>query len=252
MDPWMRFRAATRARIGLGRAGDALPTRALLEFTLAHARARDAVHGEADFAAVAAGLQPLETVVVQSRAADRVTYLRRPDLGRRLREADRAVLVAGDYDAVFVVADGLSADAIDAHAVQMVQAAMGRLAGWRLAPVVLARQARVALGDEIAAALRAQFCVLLVGERPGLTVQDSLGIYLTYAPAVGCKDAQRNCISNIHSDGLGYAAAADKLVWLMNRARALGMTGVGLKEDAGVAVGQGLPGQAVAAPYPGA
>jgi ethanolamine ammonia-lyase small subunit len=236
MDPWLRFRAATRARIGLGRAGDSLPTSALLGFTLAHARARDAVHGEANFAAVAAGLRPVETVLVQSQAADRVTYLRRPDLGRRLRGADFSVLAAGDYDAVFVVADGLSADAIDTHAVKMVQAAMGRLAGWRLAPVVLARQARVALGDEIGAALGAQFCVLLVGERPGLTVQDSLGIYLTYAPRPGCRDAQRNCISNIHADGLGYDAAAAKLAWLMDRARSLGMTGVGLKEDAGVAL----------------
>jgi ethanolamine ammonia-lyase small subunit len=246
MDPWLRFRAATRARIGLGRAGDSLPTSALLGFTLAHARARDAVHGEANFAAVAAGLRPVETVLVQSQAADRVTYLRRPDLGRRLRGADFSVLAAGDYDAVFVVADGLSADAIDTHAVKMVQAAMGRLAGWRLAPVVLARQARVALGDEIGAALGAQFCVLLVGERPGLTVQDSLGIYLTYAPRPGCRDAQRNCISNIHGDGLGYDAAAAKLAWLMDRARSLGMTGVGLKEDAGVALeGDGATGSLI-------
>ena len=235
-DPWAQFRAATRARIGLGRAGDALPTAALLDFTLAHARARDAVHGAPDFVAIATRLQPAETVLVHSQAADRLTYLRRPDLGRRLREADREKLKMGAWDAVFVVADGLSANAIDAHAVPMIVAARARLDGWRLAPVVLARQARVALGDEIGAALGARLTVLLVGERPGLSVQDSLGIYLTIAPGVGRNDSERNCLSNIHADGLSYEGAADKLAWLMKEAVRLSLTGVGLKEDAPIAL----------------
>ncbi len=235
-DPWQPFRAATRARIGLGRAGDALPTASLLDFTLAHARARDAVHGAPDFDAIAERLCPAETLRVHSQAPDRLTYLRRPDLGRRLREADRAVLAQGAWDAVFVIADGLSASAIDLHAVPMIAAARARLAGWHLAPVVLARQARVALGDEIGAALGARLTVLLVGERPGLTVQDSLGIYLTFAPALGRNDAQRNCLSNIHAHGMGYDDAADKLAWLMQQSLRLGLTGIGLKEDAPIAL----------------
>ena len=231
-DPWLPFRNVTRARIGLGRAGDALPTAPLLAFALAHARARDAVHGAPDFDLLAQRLRPAESLRVQSQAPDRLTYLRRPDLGRRLRAADREVLVQGAWDAVFVVADGLSALAVDAHAVPMIAAARARLPGWRIAPVVLARQARVALGDEIGAALGARLSVVLVGERPGLTVQDSLGIYLTFAPCIGRNDAQRNCLSNIHPDGLGYEAAADKLVWLMHQALRRSLTGIGLKEDA--------------------
>ncbi len=239
-DPWAHFRGATRARIGLGRAGDAMPTAALLAFTLAHAQARDAVHGAPDFESIADRLQPWETLAVQSQAPDRLTYVRRPDLGRRLRATDRDLLKAGAWDAVFVVADGLSATAIDTHAVPMIAAARARLHGWRLGPVVLARQARVALGDEIGAALGARLTVVLVGERPGLTVQDSLGIYLTFAPGVGRTDAERNCLSNIHADGMSYEAAADKLAWLMQQAVRLSLTGVGLKEDAPVA----LPGVA--------
>jgi ethanolamine ammonia-lyase small subunit len=235
-DPWLRLRSATRARIGLGRAGDALPTAPLLAFALAHARARDAVHGAPDYDVLAERLRPLQTLLVHSQAPDRLTYLRRPDLGRRLRAADRELLVQGAWDAVFVVADGLSAVAIDAHAVPMIAAARARLQDFRIAPVVLARQARVALGDEIGAALGARLAVVLVGERPGLTVQDSLGVYLTFAPCIGRHDAQRNCLSNIHPDGLGYEAAADKLAWLMQQALRLSLTGVGLKEDAPLAI----------------
>jgi ethanolamine ammonia-lyase small subunit len=246
-DPWLQFRAATRARIGLGRAGDALPTASLLDFTLAHARARDAVHSAPDFDAIAARLRPAETVLVHSQAPDRLTYLRRPDLGRRLRDADRNLLPPAAWDAVFVVADGLSATAIDAHAVPMIGAAHARLQGWRLAPTVLARQARVALGDEIGAALGARLTVLLVGERPGLTVQDSLGIYLTFAPCIGRNDAQRNCLSNIHPHGQSYEAAADKLAWLMQQALRLSLTGVALKEDAPLALAGVVPDPALAA-----
>lgn len=230
LDPWARFRAATRARIGLGRAGDALPTTALLEFQLAHARARDAVHGAVDFDALAGGLG--EVLHVHSAAPDRATYLRRPDLGRRLDAASRASLPRGAWDAVFVIGDGLSAAAITDHAVAVVRATLARLPGWRVAPVVLARQARVALGDEVGEALGADLAVVLIGERPGLSVANSLGAYLTWAPRVGRRDSDRNCISNIHADGLAHEAAGERLAGLMAEARRLRLSGIGLKEDA--------------------
>jgi ethanolamine ammonia-lyase small subunit len=237
---WQGFTRVTRARIALGRTGDALPTQPLLDFQYAHACARDAVTAQADFAALAAGFAPTPTLYVHSDAADRSTYLRRPDRGRRL-DADSAARLERNraerppeevYDAVFVIADGLSARAVERHAQPMFAAAAALLRGWRIAPIVLAEQARVALGDEIGVRLGAAMCIVLIGERPGLTVPDSLGIYLTYAPHVGRRDAERNCISNIHADGLSYRAAAEKLTWLMSQARSRGLTGVALKEDA--------------------
>ncbi|AWK88991.1 ethanolamine ammonia-lyase subunit EutC [Azospirillum thermophilum] len=231
-DPWARFRTATRARIGLGRSGDGLPTAALLDFQLAHARARDAVHGAVDFDRLAADLAPLPSLRVHSAAADRAVYLRRPDLGRRLDEASRAALAAGRWDIVFVVADGLSAAAVQAHAAPLVRACAERLRGWEIAPVVLAGQGRVALGDEVAERLGARLVAMLVGERPGLSVADSLGVYLTWDPKPGRLDSERNCISNIHADGLPIGAAADKLCWLATEAARLKLTGVALKEDA--------------------
>jgi ethanolamine ammonia-lyase small subunit len=231
-DPWQRFRAVTRARIGLGRSGDGLPTRALLDFQLAHARARDAVHGAVDFDRLAADLTPHPTIRVRSAAPDRATYLRRPDLGRRLEEGCRAALPAGAWDIAFVVADGLSAAAVQAHAAPLVHVCLERLPGWAVAPVVLAEQARVALGDAVGAAMGAKLVALLVGERPGLSAADSLGVYLTWGPEPGCPDSRRNCISNIHAAGLPIAAAADKLCWLATEAARLKLTGVALKEDA--------------------
>jgi ethanolamine ammonia-lyase small subunit len=237
---WQGFARMTRARIALGRTGDALPTQPLLDFQYAHACARDAVSAHADFAALAAGFAPAPTLYVHSDAADRSTYLRRPDRGRRLDEASATRLdrmhaersTEEVYDAVFVIADGLSASALERHAVPMFAAAATLLTGWRIAPVVLAEQARVALGDEIGARLGAAMSIVLIGERPGLSVPDSLGIYLTYAPHIGRRDAERNCISNIHADGLSYQTAAEKLAWLMSQARSLKLTGVALKEDA--------------------
>ncbi len=236
-DLWRRFTAVTRARIALGRAGDGLPTRRLLEFAHAHACARDAVTARVDFDALAEQLRPVASRHVRSAAAvstaaDRSTYLRRPDLGRRLAAGAGAALPSGPFDAVFVIADGLSAGAVQAHAVPVYRAAAARLAGWHLAPVILAEQARVALGDEIGAAMDAAMVVVLIGERPGLSVPSSLGAYLTFAPRVGRRDSERNCISNIHADGLSCAAAAAKLEWLMTQARTLRLTGVALKEDA--------------------
>jgi len=232
-DLWLRFTSVTRARIALGRAGDALPTERLLEFAYAHASARDAVAAKVDFASLAQQLSPLATIQVHSAAPDRSTYLRRPDLGRMLAEHCGERVRSGPFDAVFVVADGLSASAVQAHAVPLLEALRARLDGWSLGPVVLAEQARVALGDEIGALMSASMVVMLIGERPGLSVPNSLGAYLTYDPHVGRRDSERNCISKIHADGLSYAAAADKLAWLMGQARMLGLTGVALKEDAG-------------------
>jgi ethanolamine ammonia-lyase small subunit len=230
LDPWARLRATTNARIGLGRAGDAMRTTDVLSFQLAHGRARDAVHTPIDVEAIAMAL-PEPPITVRSQAPDRATYLRRPDLGRRLDPACLDDLPAGDHDVVFVVADGLSATGVQMHAVPLLKACMDRLKDWRVAPVVIATQARVALGDEIAARLGARMCAILIGERPGLSAADSLGAYLTYDPKVGRRDSERNCISNIHPGGLKYEQAAEKLVWLMTEARSRKLTGVNLKDD---------------------
>ncbi|HET7427273.1 MAG TPA: ethanolamine ammonia-lyase subunit EutC [Gemmatimonadales bacterium] len=237
-DPWQALRAFTPARIALGRAGVSLPTRAHLEFQLAHARARDAVHDGLDVARLQADLRVagLESVAVRSAAPDRATYLQRPDLGRRLEDDARARLAgltAGRVDAALVVADGLSARAAQRHAVPVLEALVPRLrdAGWRLAPVVVAEQARVALGDEVGAALGAALVVVMLGERPGLTAPDSLGAYLTWAPRPGRTDAERNCVSNIRPEGLVPALAADKLCYLMLEAARRRLSGVALKDD---------------------
>ncbi|MFF4587926.1 ethanolamine ammonia-lyase subunit EutC [Streptomyces sp. NPDC001388] len=233
-DPWPALRRRTQARIGLGRAGTALPTRHRLELQAAHAAARDAVHSPFAPERVAAGLPGMATVRVRSAAPDRPTYLQRPDLGRRLDATDRAHLPAGEWDVVFVVADGLSSRAVHEHAAAVIRATTARLGDdWRTAPVVLAEQARVALGDDVAAAMGATTVVVLVGERPGMSAADSLGAYLTYRPVPGVTtDADRNCLSNIRPPlGLTYETAAGKLAGLMGRARELGGSGVGLKDE---------------------
>jgi ethanolamine ammonia-lyase small subunit len=233
-DLFAPYRLATRARIGLGRCGDGVPTAAHLELQLAHARARDAVHGAVDFAAMAARLAPLPTVTVRSRCERRAQYLARPDLGRALDPAAAARLEAGPYDVAFVIGDGLSAAAVEHHAEATLSASLARLGDLAVAPVVLAEQARVALADEIGQALQARLAVILIGERPGLSAPDSLGAYLTFAPRPGRMDSERNCVSNIHGAGLTYEAAAAKIGWLVHEALRLGLTGVNLKEDAGV------------------
>jgi len=240
-DPWGELRQFSAARIALGRAGSSLPTAPLLEFQLAHARARDAVHLPFDAEGVQRHLEERGHAVLRARskAESRGVYLRRPDLGRRLDSVARAALgecaaESRGFDAVFVVADGLSPLAVHRHAAAVLEPAWQALTrqGWRLAPVVVAGQARVALGDEIGELLGASQVAILIGERPGLSAADSLGIYLTYAPRVGRTDAERNCISNIRPEGLGYAEAAQTLVRLMRQARRLRLSGVGLK-DAG-------------------
>jgi ethanolamine ammonia-lyase small subunit len=231
-DPWARLRETTRARIGLARAGDAMATKDVLEFQLAHAKARDAVHTKLDVTAIKAQLAG-KVIEVRSEAENRETYLRRPDRGRRLNGDCEALLAPGDYDVVFVIADGLSATAVAANAVPMLQAALARLTDLKVAPVVIATQARVAIGDDIGARLGARLCAILIGERPGLSVAESLGIYLTYGPKRGVRDSARNCISNIHTKGgLSYEGAADTLAWLMREALHRRLTGVALKEEA--------------------
>lgn len=236
-NPWERLRQFTRARIALGRAGNSQTTESVLAFGLAHAQARDAVHlplARAQIEAALAGAG-LDSLPVHSAAADREHYLRRPDLGRRLDEASRARLAAARPgqapDVVFVIADGLSSLAAQRHAVPLLLALRERLADWHIGPVVVAEQSRVALGDEVGELLGARQVVMLIGERPGLSSPDSLGIYLTYAPRVGRSDAERNCISNVRPEGLPYAQAAVKLAFLLRGAVALGRSGVDLKDD---------------------
>jgi len=227
----------TAARIGLRRAGASLATGPLLEFQLAHARARDAVHAPFDAARLAADLAGLGGLIltIASAAADRQCYLMRPDLGRRLAPEAEAILApqAGRHDVVFVVTDGLSARAVAMHAQPVLAHALPALSGegWRIAPFVIVRHGRVAIGDAIAAALGADSVVVLIGERPGLTAADSMGAYLTWQPRLQTTDAERNCISNIRPEGIGYADAAFKLAHLLRAMRTRRLSGVQLKDD---------------------
>lgn len=236
---WAQLRAFTPARVALGRAGTSLPTRELLEFQLAHARARDAVHAKLDVQALALELQPIagKCLFARSAAPDRTTYLRRPDLGRCLHNDSRLSLMKrkNQFDAAFIVVDGLSAFAIQRHAARMLQSILSLLdpAQWNLAPVTVVEQGRVAIGDEAGSCLGASLSVVLIGERPGLSSPDSLGIYLTWNPHSGLTDANRNCISNIRTEGLSYEAAAYTLLFLMTESRHRKLSGVELKADGG-------------------
>jgi len=239
-DPWSALSALTPARIAPGRSGASLPTRAVLAFALDHARARDAVHAVFDAAALARQIEALglTTITVDSSAGDRATYLRRPDLGRRLSDESAVALPKGSLcDLAIIIGDGLSSAAVHAHAPPLLAALIPHIAkaAWRTAPIILASQARVALGDQVGERLGARMAVMLVGERPGLSSPDSLGAYLTYAPRVGRSDAERNCISNIRPAGLSYEEAAFKIAWHVGEALRLGLTGVGLKDDSGLA-----------------
>lgn len=236
-DPWEHLRRHTAARIALGRAGASLPTTEWLRFGVAHALARDAVHLPFDAEELAAQLadHAFETVMVESAAQDRATFLRRPDLGRRLSPRSAARLAEaprGACELAVVIGDGLSALAASRHALPLLLELRPRLeaAGLAIGPVVLARQCRVALGDEAGAALQARAVLVLLGERPGLSSPDSLGAYLSWAPAPGLVDAQRNCVSNIRPEGQPYADAARRLAWLLVAAQRLGATGVALKD----------------------
>jgi ethanolamine ammonia-lyase small subunit len=227
-DLWARLRQATDARIGLGRSGGALPTNAMLELQHAHALARDAVHAPLDVEAIVAALDGLASLAVASQAAG--AYLTRPDLGRKLTPSDAERLVGGDADLAIVLGDGLSAGAVAESGPPLVHALLARLPRWTAAPIVVARQARVALGDEIGARLGVQVAVVLIGERPGLSAPTSLGAYITWNPEVGRTDAERNCVSNIRPAGLSIEEAAGRIAWLVEAAQRLRLTGVGLKD----------------------
>jgi ethanolamine ammonia-lyase small subunit len=237
---WLKLKELTGARIALGRTGVSLPTKDILEFRMAHARARDAVHTALEIeplrkALVGKGFEPIS---VASQAADRHTFLLRPDLGRRLSVESAQILTNLSHDTkhplpslAFVIADGLSAQAIQGHALAFLEALRLELPQVQEAAVVLATQARVALGDEIGEILGAELVVVLIGERPGLSAPDSMSAYLTWHPKVGRTDVERNCISNIRLKGLSYTEAAQKLAWLIRQAKLLGKSGVELKEE---------------------
>ncbi len=226
------LRSYTPARIGLQSTGVSLATGPLLDFQMAHARARDAVHAAIDVRMLCDELRRcgLPALALESKARDRATYLRRPDLGRALSENSAALLSPGEYDVVFVIADGLSALAVERHALHLVRAVLPLVAGWRWAPVCVVEQGRVAVGDAIGEALHAPLAVVLIGERPGLSSPDSLGVYITWEPRHGRRDSERNCISNIREEGLGYAAAASRLHYYMLESSRRQMTGLGLKD----------------------
>jgi ethanolamine ammonia-lyase small subunit len=240
-NPWLELRRLTPARIALGRTGTSIPTRAQLDFQYAHAQARDAVHLPFDHAALSSQLaeRGRESLLLHSAATDRNTYLQRPDLGRKLSDAssqtlrDYAAAHPGGVDLVIVVADGLSALAVHRHTLPFLTRFEEQMADdWTIAPVILVEQGRVAVADEIGELLGAKMTVILIGERPGLSSPDSLGLYFTYNPKVGLTDAWRNCISNVRLEGLSYGMAAHRLLYLMREACRRQLSGVNLKDEA--------------------
>ena len=253
-NPWQQLRQFTAARIALGRSGVSLPTQPQLAFQLAHAKARDAVHLALDVPQLieqleAAGIAGAnDCLLLDSAAGDRLEYLQRPDLGRRLNHASRERLTALSrqtqptqqpqqlhrvFDIAFVIADGLSALAIAQHATPLLVRVMHHIAAenYSFSPLAIVRQARVAIGDEVAELLGARLVALLIGERPGLSSPDSLGVYLTWMPKVGLTDASRNCVSNVRPAGLSYDAAAFKLHYLLSEMRDRQLSGVLLKDE---------------------
>jgi ethanolamine ammonia-lyase small subunit len=241
-NPWLDLRRLTPARIALGRSGTSLPTRAQLDFQAAHAQARDAVHLPFDHGAITEQLtaKGRESLLLHSAAVDRNAYLQRPDLGRKLDEesvqklADYVQAHPGGVDLAVVVADGLSSLAVHRHTLPFLTRLEEQSAadGWTLSPIILVEQGRVAVADEIGERLGAKMVVMLIGERPGLSSPDSLGLYFTYAPKVGLTDASRNCISNVRLEGLSYGMAAHRLLYLMREACRRQLSGVNLKDEA--------------------
>lgn len=243
-NPWRHLRDLTPARIALGRAGTSLPTGAQLDFQFAHAQARDAVHLPFDHASLREQLHErgLDSLLLHSAAADRHTYLQRPDLGRRLNEASASALdeyateKGRGYDLAIVIADGLSSLAVQRHSLPFLERLLEQVReeGWILAPITLVEQGRVAVADEVGERLGAKMSVILIGERPGLSSPDSLGLYFTYGPKVGLNDAYRNCISNVRLEGLSYGMATFRLMYLMREACRRQLSGVDLKDEAEV------------------
>lgn len=225
------LRHLTPARLRLEAGGTAAKLSSVLDFQACHASARDAIYMPVDWQGVTGALDGTEAIRIHSRAETREIYIRRPDLGRRVQEADMALLPEGPYDLAIVVADGLSAHAINDTGGALVASLLDAFRDLKVAPVVLAEQGRVGIGDEVGEAMGAALVLILVGERPGLSVTNSIGAYLTRAPRVGTPDSARNCVSNIHGKGgLSIPAATHKINWLVRHARKLGVTGVGLKD----------------------
>lgn len=238
-DAWQPLKKFTAARIALGSAGVAIPLKELLQFRLAHAHARDAVFSQLDETLLTQGLQQLQLpfYLLHSRAQSKDEYLQQPNWGRQLNDAARIQLQFNNpFDIAIIIADGLSATAINHHAIPLLQLAVPLLqqAAFSMAPVSIVQHARVAIADEIAALLKAKFSIVLIGERPGLSSPDSLGVYLTYNPSVGLTDESRNCISNIRPEGMDYATAAAKILYLVKEAFRLQYSGVALKDNAGL------------------
>jgi len=227
----MKLSDYTTARVGLGITGESLPTAALLDFRLAHARARDAVHFPLDTATLMKELLGchLTPILLRSAAANRDEYLKRPNKGRRLSDVSVRAIAKSTCETAIVVADGLSALAVHRHAVPLLK----EMAPDNTLPIWIVQQGRVAIGDHIGELLKAELSIVILGERPGLSTPDSLGIYVTWSPRLGRTDAERNCISNIHAQGLTYAEAAHKLAFLTSEAKKRKLTGVALKETAG-------------------
>jgi len=226
------LREYTPARVALNRAGSSLATTEVLDFQLAHAQARDAVHAVLDIASLLQGLRErgLQSLALQSAARDRPTYLRHPELGRSLTSESSAKLEPAPCDVVFAIADGLSALAVARHALPLLDQTLLLLQnGWSVGPICVVEQGRVAIGDAIGAALHAKISVVLIGERPGLSSPDSLGAYITWSPRPGRKDAERNCISNIRPEGLCYAAAARMLSFYLRESLRQNLSGIALK-----------------------
>ncbi|WP_448647455.1 ethanolamine ammonia-lyase subunit EutC [Pseudomonas mohnii] len=243
-NPWLELRRLTPARIALGRTGTSMPTRAQLDFQYAHAQARDAVHLPFDHKTLSSQLaeRGRESILLHSAAIDRNSYLQRPDLGRKLSDEsaqllrDYASAHPGGVDLAIVVADGLSALAVHRHTVPFLARLEEQMGAenWSMAPVILVEQGRVAVADEVGERLGAKMTVILIGERPGLSSPDSLGLYFTYNPKVGLTDAYRNCISNVRLEGLSYGMAAHRLLYLMREACRRQLSGVNLKDEAQV------------------
>jgi ethanolamine ammonia-lyase small subunit len=238
-DPWKNLRAFTAARIALGRTGNAIPLAESLAFKLAHAHARDAVYSKLESEKLQEDLAVfgLPTYWIHSQAPDRAAYLQRPDWGRRLHPDSVSILPTKQdqsYDLALIVADGLSATAVNTHVFSLLQLLIPRLQerGFQLAPLVLVEQGRVAIADEIGYLLQAKASVILIGERPGLSSPDSMGAYLTFEPKIGRTDESRNCLSNIRPEGLSFKMATEKLLYLIQAAFRLQLSGVALKDDA--------------------
>lgn len=240
LEPLRSLKQFTPARIGLGRVGSGIPLKAFQEFKLAHAHARDAVYSELDVDGLTEKLKQFELPILHlhSAAAYRAQYLQRPDLGRKLNEqsAEEIKDYGSPCDVAVIIADGLSATAVNDNTVPLLKLLLPVLRSekLRLSSLVLVKQGRVAIADEIAHALGAKLSLILIGERPGLSAADSVGAYITYAPKPGLTDESRNCISNIRPQGLSSAAAAKKIFYIIHEAFKRKLTGVNLKDNEGL------------------